>query len=168
MKKLSPIIAIVVFIFHISVVSLAAAGEAITQDSQEKTGNTTVGYDAAVTYTVTIPANVTFTDTEKFVERPLLVSNVVLNEGSTLNVNIASLNDFKMVYGKGADDGYIEYNILVNYNEAPKKNTYTILTVLAGEKSGWAVLDFITDLNKEHAYYTGNYTDTLTFTITID
>lgn len=168
MKKLLPIIAIVVFVFHISVVSPAAAGEAITQDSQEKTGNTTVGYDAGVTYTVTIPANVTFTDTEKFVERPLLVSNVVLNEGSTLNVNISSLNDFKMIYGEGYDDGYIEYNILVNYNKPPEKNTYTILTVMAGEKSGWAVLDFITNLNKEHAFYTGNYTDTLTFTITID
>ena len=64
MKKLLPIIAIIVFVFHISVVSLAAAGEAITQDAREKTGNTTVGYDAGVSYTVTIPANVTFIDTE--------------------------------------------------------------------------------------------------------
>ena len=133
MKKLLPFIMMIVFIFHLSAVSLVAAGEAITQDSPEKTGNTTVGYDAGVTYTVTIPANVTFTDTEKSVERPLLVSNVVLNEGSTLNVTIASLNDFKMVYGEGYDDGYIEYNILVNSNESPKKK-YLYYTDCSGRR----------------------------------
>ena len=164
MKKLLPFILITVLTLRSSIISLAAAGEIITQDSQEKSGNITVGYDAEATYTVTIPTSVTFTDTEKTIERPLLVTNVILNEGSTLNVNITSLNNFKMIYG----EGYMEYYLLINSNNAPKENSYTILTVLAGESSGWAILTFITDLKKDHVLYTGNYTDTLTFTVTID
>lgn len=158
------VIVIGIFIFHISVLSLMAAGETITQDSGEKSGNITVGYDAGVSYTVTIPANVTFTDTEKSVERGLQVSNVVLDEGSALSINITSLNNFRMVNG----EGYIEYSLLANNNETPKDNSYTILTVLAGERSGWVILDFITELNKDHVVYAGNYTDTLTFTVTVN
>lgn len=163
MKQLLSMIMIVILSFSISMDALAS-GEKITQDSQEKVGNVTVGYNVGVTYTVTIPANVTFTDTEKTVERPLQVTNVVLNEGSTLNINIASLNNFKMV----CDEGYIEYALSVNYNDALRENNCTILTVLAGESSGWAILDLITDLKKDHAFYAGQYTDTLTFTVTID
>lgn len=164
MKKMLAVIMIVVFSFHISMLSLMAAGETITQVSGEKSGNITVGYDAGVSYTVTIPANVTFTDTEKSVERGLQVSNVVLDEGSTLSINITSLNNFRMVNG----EGYIEYSLLANNNETPKENNYIILTVLAGERSGWVILDFITELNKDHVFYAGNYTDTLTFTVTVN
>lgn len=164
MKKIITAILSVLCYLNISIVSLAFSGETITQDSQKKSGDITVGYNAEVTYTVTIPASVTFTDAEKEIERPLMVSNVILNEGSTLNVNLVSQNNYKMMYG----EGYIEYSLMVNYNDALKENNINILTVLAGESSGLAILDFITDLNKDHALYTGNYTDTLTFTVMID
>ncbi len=163
MKKLFSVILVVCFALSSPIISLAA-GETITQDSQENSGNITVNYNAGVTYTVTIPASVTFSDTEKEVERSLQVSNVVLNEGSTLNVNVASLNNFKMMYG----EGYIDYHLMVNYNDVLKDNNHTILSVLAGENTGWAVLKFATDLQKDHVLYTGNYTDTLTFTVSID
>lgn len=163
MKKLLSVILIVLFTFGSSVISLAA-GETITQDSSENSGNITVDYNEEVTYTVTIPASVTFSDSEKEVERSLQVSNAVLNEGSTLNVNIASLNNFKMMYG----EGYIEYYLKINHNDVSKENNYTILTVPAGESTGWAVLNFITDLKKDHVLYAGNYTDTLTFTVSIN
>ena len=163
MKKWFACILTVFFTLSVPSVSLAE-GETITQDSQENSGNITVGYNAEVTYTVTIPASVTFSDTEKEIERSLQVSDVVLNEGSVLNVNISSLNHFTMV----RNEGYIDYDLLVNYHEIPKDDQYTILTVAAGESSGWAILNFATDLQKEHAQYAGNYTDTLTFTVSID
>ena len=163
MKRLLPVILIAVFTFTILAVPLTVTAGTITQDSQEKSGNITVGYNAGISYTVTIPASVTFSDTEKSVQRGLQVSNVLLNEGSTLNVNIASQNDFKMTYG----EGYIEYSLLINSHEAPKGNNFTVLTVLAGEAAGWVILDFMTDLDKSHALYAGNYTDTLTFTVSI-
>ena len=88
-----------------------------------------------------------------------------INEGKTLNVNVGSLNGFKMKNGKEAS---IDYELAINYNPTLKENNMTILTVLAGEHTGWVILDFITELNKEKAFYAGNYTDTLTFTVSIE
>ncbi len=162
MRKLLPGILIMFLSFGVSFIS-PAEEDIITQSSQANSSSITVGYNAGVTYTVTIPASVTFTDTEKRVERSLQVTDVVLSEGSTLHVNLASLNDFKMICG----DGYIEYHLLVNANDVPEDN-YTILTVSAGDRSGWAVLDFVTDLNRDHTLYAGNYTDLLTFTVAVE
>ncbi len=162
MKKWIALILTVSIVFFSPITSLAE-GETITQDSQANSGNITVGYNAGVTYTVTIPASVTFSDAEKEVERPLQVSNVLLNEGSTLHINLSSLNEFKMVCG----GGYIDYRLTINNNEPPGENNYTILTVSAGENTGWALLNFVTDLQKDHAMYAGNYTDTLTFTVEV-
>ena len=77
MKKILSVILIIVFTLSGSVLSLAS-GEVITQDSQGNSSNITVDYNAGVTYTVTIPASVAFSDAEKEVERSLQVSNVVL------------------------------------------------------------------------------------------
>lgn len=163
MKKWVFVILIVFLTLSSLTVSLAS-GETITQDSKENSGNITVDYNAGVTYTVTIPASVTFSDTEKQVERSLQVSDVVLNEGTALNVNLASRNDFKMMNG----DGYIAYRLMINYNDVPEGNNHIILTVPAGGSTGWAILKFATDLQKDHILYAGDYTDTLTFTVSID
>ncbi|MCH5261116.1 MAG: hypothetical protein J1F18_15315, partial [Lachnospiraceae bacterium] len=77
--------------------SLASEETVITQDSQEKSGITNVDYDLEETYMVTFPASVTFTDTEKSIDRGLQVSDVVLREGHSVNVNVTSANDFKMM-----------------------------------------------------------------------
>ena len=163
MKRILSLVLLMSFILPGSVI-LRTAGQTITQDSGESSSSLTVDYNAGVTYTVTIPASVTFSDTEKEVERALQVSNVVLNAGSVLNVNLTSLNQFKMKCG----EGYIEYGLKINHNEAPEGHNYTVLTVPAGENTGWAILNFSTDLQKEHALYAGNYTDTLTFTVVIN
>ena len=163
MKKCLSIILMFFLIFSSSVVLLAEE-ETITQNSPDNSDNITVDYDAGVTYTVTIPANVTFTDTEKEIERSMQIRDVVLNEGSTLHVNLTSRNDFKMMYGKG----YIEYQLMINSHDISQGNDYTILSVPSGESSGWAILKFTTDLQKDHVLYTGNYADTLTFTVSID
>lgn len=163
MKKLLSVIMAVAVMVTMSITSLAAE-EIITQNSDEKTGNINVDYDMEISYTVTIPASVTFTDTQKTVERGLQASGVVINEGSSLNVNITSLNGFKMKNG----DAEIGYQLKVNYNPALEENNQTILTVEAGEVVGLAILSFVTELEKEKALYAGNYTDTLTFTVSVD
>ncbi len=163
MKKILSMMLLMCFILPGPMI-LRTAGETITQASGGNSGSLTVDYNAGVTYTVTIPASVTFSDTEKEVERALQVNNVVLNAGSKLNINLTSLNHFKMMCG----EGYIEYSLKVNHNETPEGNNYTVLTVPAGENTGWAILNFSTDLQKEHVLYAGNYTDTLTFTVVIN
>lgn len=138
-------------------------GAEITEKSVAQSGVINVDYAQDVSYTVHIPASVTFTDEETTVERGLLAEGVVLNEGSSLNVNISSLNDFQMKNGAGAIDYYLQ----INYATIPEENNYTLMTVKAGEGSGWAILEFKTDLSKENAVYAGTYTDTLTFTVSI-
>lgn len=164
MKKLLSIIMFTAIFLRTSIFTQAAGYGTILQNSQVESGSITVDYNAGVTYKLTIPASVTFTDTEKEIERGLLVEDVLLNEGSSLNVSIESLNDFKMING----EGYIDYHLMINRQVPTEKNNYNVLTVEAGENSGWAVLYFITELNKKNALYAGNYTDTLTFTVTID
>ena len=144
MKKWFSLILAVLVILYGSFVS-RAEGEILTQDSPDNSGNITVDYNAAV-------------------ERSLQVSNVVLREGSALHVGVSSLNGFQMKY----KEGYIEYHLMVNYNDTPKETDYTILTVPAGESAGWAILKFVTNLQKDHVIYAGDYTDTLTFTVEVE
>lgn len=165
MKKILSIIMIVAMTLGLPVYSLAAEETTNTQDTQEQSGNTNIDYTMEETYTVIFPANVTFTDTETSIDRGLQVTDVVLREGSSLNVNVASLNGFQMKNGEGS----IAYQFIVNHNDdRPVKTNSTVLTVIAGEKTGLAILTFTTELDKSNAPYAGRYSDTLTFTVSID
>lgn len=164
MNKLLLAFMSVMIVLCLPIYSMAAGDTTITQDTEEKSGKINIDYSVEENYIVVIPASVTFTDAEKSIDRALEVRNVILSEGSTLNVNIASLNDFMMKNG----EGYIEYKIYINYYSIPEKSEFTILSVKAGEPSGWAILNFVTDLEKTHALYAGKYTDTLTFTVSVD
>ena len=165
MKKILSIIIIVAMTLGLPIYSLASEETTTTQDTQEQSGNTNIDYTMEETYTMIFPANVTFTDTETSIDRGLQVSDVVLREGSSLNVNVASLNGFQMKNGEGS----IAYQLVVNNNDdRPIKHNSNVLTVLAGEKSGWAILTFTTELDKSNALYAGRYSDTLTFTVSID
>ena len=165
MKKILSVIMMVLMILGMPMYSLASEGMAITQDSQEKSGNTNVDYNLEETYTVIFPASVTFTDTEKSIDRGLQVSDVVLQEGHSINVNVVSLNDFHMKNKEGS----IAYQLIVNNNDdKPVENNSTILTVDAGKKAGVAILTFITELDKSKAPFAGRYSDTLTFTVSVE
>ena len=155
----------IIMTLGVPIYSRASEETATTQDSQEKSGNTNVDYNLEETYMVTFPASVTFTDTEKSIDRGLQVSDVVLREGSSINVYVASLNDFKMKNGEGS----IAYQLIVNNNyDKPVEHNSNVLTVVAGEKAGVAILTFTTALDKSKAPYAGRYSDTLTFTVSID
>ena len=165
MKRFLSVIMMVLLTLGVPIYSQASEETAAPQNTQEKSANTNIDYSMEETYTVTFPASVTFTDTETSIDRGLLVSDVVLREGRSLNVNVTSLNDFQMKNG----EGFIAYRLIVNNNyDKPVNHNSNVLTVVAGEKSGWAVLTFTTELDKSDAPYAGRYSDTLTFTVSID
>lgn len=165
MKKILSIIMVITMTLGVPIYSLAGEETAAPQDLQEQSGNTNVDYNLEETYTVTFPASVTFTDTETSIDRGLLVSDVVLREGRSLNVYVTSLNDFHMKNG----EGFISYRLIVNNNfDKPVEHNSNVLTVVAGEKTGLATLTFTTNLDKSDAPYAGRYSDTLTFTVSID
>lgn len=163
MKRLISFLVCILMIFILPKYAVAEE-EIITQDSTDKSGQISIDYSIDESYTVIIPANVTFTDETTTVVGGLQVSDVMIKEGKTLKVNVTSLNNFKMING----DGYINYSLLVNSNELPETNSCDVIVVHAGEHSGWAVLNFVTGLDKENALYAGAYNDTLTFTVSID
>lgn len=143
---------------------LFAGAEVIDTDSPSPEGSVSVNYNGSFSYTVTIPASVTFTKDETEIERSLSASDVVLDEGMKLNVLVDSRNGFKMVNSKG----YIEYKMSVNGHDYPASGGVPLLTVEAGNKSGWAILTFSTEFSGEFTGYTGNYSDTLTFTVQVE
>ena len=163
MKKLLSVIISATMIVMISITSFAAENSTITQDDSEKRSSITVDYDMMESYVVTIPASVSFTDTEKNIDRPLQVENIVLNEGRTLKINVSSLNNFKLKNG----DSEIDYKMMVNATEIPEENNQDVLVIKAGEHSGWAILHFLTELSKDNALLAGRYSDTLTFTVSV-
>ena len=164
MKKIVTMLLVAALAFVLPAGARAAGEVEIDQDSQEKSGAISIDYTVDMSYTVTIPASVTFTESEKSVDRPLQVSDVRLDKGQTLNVSISSQNDFQM----RNNDKYIDYSLTINYATIPEENDFTLLTVKSGEPSGWVVLTFNTDLQKDHAQYAGRYSDTLTFTVSIE
>lgn len=163
MKKTACVLLAIVLTVLLGAGAVAAEGAQIDQDSPEQSGSLNVEYDMGVAYTVTIPASVTFTDGEKTAERGLQASDVMLPEGQALRVSVTSRNGFQMRNG----DDYIDYTMKVNQGTPLEEDTRNVLTVRAGETSGWAVLDFATDLDRTHAQRAGQYSDTLTFTVTV-
>lgn len=145
-------------------VMFGSAQEIIDQTSVNNSSTMSVEHNVDLSYKVTIPANVTFTNSEKIIERSLQASEVYLNDGDELNIYVTSLNDFKMVN----KTSYIEYDMLVNSHPIPTDNSSPVLTVQAGDNSGWAVLRFNSELNSEHMGFAGNYSDTLTFTVKVE
>lgn len=163
-KILSVIIAAVIASVMMTIsVDADSTGIVINKESIEQSGDITIDYALDESYTVTIPASVTFTDEVRSVERSMWAEEVVLNEGRTLYVSVSSLNNFRMVN----KDSYIDYYIKMNYATIPQGNDYDVIIVEAGEKAAWAILEFKTELSKNHAAYAGTYTDTLTFTVSI-
>lgn len=140
-----------------------SSGGVINENDSEKTGTVSVGYNVESSYTVTIPANVVFTDTDsgKKVERPLQANDVLLESGQQLNIYVKSLNGFKMVN----HSGYIEYSMEANLQKITGTDKVKIMTVLPGDKSGWVLLNFETKFIGDFSGYAGNYSDTLTFTV---
>ncbi|MDE5884992.1 MAG: hypothetical protein K2H29_07980, partial [Oscillospiraceae bacterium] len=94
-------------------------------------------------------------------------NGVRIDDGKALNITISSQNGFQMKHTKNSGSG-IDYHLMINQAIIPDGNNYNVLTVNAGEGSGRAILSFVTELNKNNAFYAGNYTDTITFTVSVD
>lgn len=165
MKKL--VSAAVISVMALDLLQIHSFAADITQDSTSKSGEINVNYDMETEYTVTIPASVNFTENEKTIDRPLQATGVRIEAGKALNITISSRNDFTMKHTKNSGSG-IDYHLMINNTTIPNVNNYNVLTVNAGEDSGRAILSFVTELNKDNALYTGNYTDTITFKVSVD
>ena len=126
MKKLLTIMLALVMVLSLSVTALAAD---ITQDSDPKTGNTTVTFNVDPTYTVTIPATVelekkTAADETVTYEKDLTVSaeNVRLLEGKQIQVTLTS--DFTLTNDtqNGGAATNLSYTVTIGDSATPHRN----------------------------------------------
>ena len=159
MKKL---IAFVLTLAMATIMSVTAfaADTTITQDSDPKTGDTTVVYSVNPTYTVTIPSEVTLGNSFE-----IKAENVVIEQGKQLEVALTATsgtgNAFTVSNGK---TGLLTYEVTVG--ETPISVGGTVLTVNpTAAPTGSATLNFSAPTNT--IVYAGDYSGTVTFTVSV-
>ena len=117
--------------------------------------STTVTYEVAPTFTVTIPATVALGSTAT-----ISAENVVVAKGEQVEVTLTNANGFKVATPQGAELGYTVKNGETTVNEGD-----TVLTVNpTSGKTGSASLTFSAT---EEVKFAGDYTATLVFTIAV-
>lgn len=167
MKKLLTIMLALVMVLSLSVTALAAD---ITQDSDPKTGNTTVTFNVDPTYTVTIPATVelekkTAADETITYEKDLTVSaeNVRLLEGKQIQVTLTS--DFTLTNDtqNGGAATNLSYTVTVGDSATPIVTDGVVATFGTSTTEQTSVLHFAA----ANPTYAGDYSDTVTFTISV-
>ena len=141
---------------------ITAFAAPITQDTDPKTGGTTVNYQVDPVYTVVIPETVTLGNTAVTEQINIYGAtaddNVVIGKTQKVNVALtASANDFKV---KTADGDEVAYTV----ND---KNAVDDLTTVA-ECSAGKASETITFAKTGETKYSGSYTDTLTFTVSLE
>lgn len=153
MKKLLALVLTVIMLCSVSVTAFAA-----DLDEGNNVGTITVSYGVDEGYVVTIPADVTVSTAG--VETTLSASSVLIPDGKTLTVSVASTNNFNLEYA----GSQIPYTVSVGETEQTTA-TFTALSITSGTTSGSVKLTFkTTDADIAKATKSGNHTDTLTFT----
>ena len=142
-----------------------AAVPVFAADKTSDTGNAELTYTVESTFTMIIPANTTLTD--GIGSGTVSASDVVIPSNKLLNIKVKSTNynsTDKFRLKDNNSDNYIKYTI--KNGETAIDNEATVLSVAADTAVTPVTLNFaLVDLAQKVA---GTYTDTLTFTATVE
>ena len=128
----------------------------VPAEPKVETKSTTVTYEVAPTYTVTIPATVALGETAT-----IKAENVVVAKGKQVEVALTNANGFTVATPQGAELGYTVKNGETTVNEGD-----TVLAVNPDNgKTGETTLTFTTP---ETVKFAGDYTGTVAFTIAVN
>ena len=163
MKKLLTLALVAALLTATGITAFAADTE-VKPDTTPPTGATTVNYQVDPAYTVVIPESVTLTDADVTAIIKIYGadenSNVVIGKGQKVNVALtASANNFNVA---NTDGDTIAYTV-------NGENTTAALASVAEctADDGTKNTD-ITFTKTGTAAYAGTYTDTLTFTVSLE
>lgn len=155
MKKLLSFILALVMMLSATATAFAAT---VDQDSVDKTGNTSITYNVAPAYTVTIPATVTLGDTAT-----VKVENTMLKRGDEVNVKLTGTSEaddtFKVTTAQGAELTYTvkDGDTVINVGD-------TVISC-ASQVNDTADLLFTAPTSVQYA---GDYSGTVTFTVSVE
>ena len=119
--------------------------------------STTVTYEVAPTYTVTIPTDVTIDGNSTTIS----AEDVVVEKGKYVSVTLAENNDFTVKTAEGAE---LTYTVTAN-GETVAPGSEILAVNPADGKTGTATVTF--DIDETKIQYAGTYTGTATFTISV-
>lgn len=120
-------------------------------------GSINVTYTVAPSYTVTIPELVTL-NTDAPSTATVTAENVTIPCNQKLKVTLNSNNNFYVITNEGARQ---HYNVTKGTSTTPISNGATVLEVNYGTKS----TELTFELEKKNVTYSGEYKDTVTFTV---
>lgn len=140
----------------------AFADTSIEPSTTPQKGKTEVSYTVQPSYTVTIPASVTLTNTNKIGTATVKAENVTVPHGKAVKVALTNANDFKVKSTEGAE---LPYTITKDRQNVTVNDVVLSVASDATGKKGEAILEFeITD----KIVYSGEYTGTVTFTVSVE
>lgn len=147
----------------------AFADTNVNQDSENKTAQTTVQFNIAPTYTVTIPATVTLNKKTDDVTNAVTYENtfditakdVCLNEGKRLRVSLDS--DYQLTSGTTKLDYTVTAKTETSAEKAVTKDNRECATFATSTAEQTVTLHFAAN----NPQYAGNYSDTVTFTLAV-
>ena len=151
----------------------AAATTAFAANDTTDVGPTTtshpplhVTYKVDPSYTVTIPTSVKLNATTPSTAL-VKATNVTIPYGYRVEVALSSATGFKVKAGDYNGAPTLSYQVTVPNSATPVQNGNPVLTVQSGaeNKEGQTTLTF--KLTGDDIKYSGTYTDTVTFTVSI-
>lgn len=167
MKKLLTLVLALAVTVSVSVTAFAA-DTTIDQDSDPKTGSTAVSFNVDPTYTVTIPEKVELDKIDAggtiTYENDLTVTadaGVCLLEGKVLQVTLKSDSNFNLSANVGVSYK-LPYTVTVNNTEIQNNGVVATFGTSTAEQT--STLHFAAD----DPAYAGDYSDTVTFTLSIE
>lgn len=155
MKKILSFTLALVMMLSVSVTAFAGT---VDQDSVDQTGNTSITYNVAPAYTVTIPATVELGSTAT-----VKVENTMLKKGDEVTVKLTGTSEaddaFKVTTAQGAELAYTvkDGDTVINVGD-------TVLSC-ASQVNDTADLLFTAPASVQYA---GDYTGTVTFTVSVE
>ena len=157
MKKF---LAVLISALTMITMSITVFATQINQDSNLQTGDTTITYTVAPSYTVTIPATVSLGETAT-----ISAEGVILNKGEQVIVRLTGTSDesnaFKITTAQGAE---LTYTVKNGENTVAVGDTVLVVNADAATDSS-TTLSFSTP---ENVQFAGTYSGTVTFEVSVE
>lgn len=161
---------LLVLVLMLAVAMPVFATEITTDATGSNAGETVVTYGFSQSFLVVIPADFEISSSTKMATADIKASDVVLAYGKTLNVKISGhdYDDAWELIDVASADNKLEYTIGTSEGANDIVNNSVVLSVAAGDNWDSEVVETMYFKVIDNNTTAGQYSDTLTFTVSVD